>query len=333
MNLTNDDFACVMARFASNKIVMYRDRYNRFPSEHQRLQSQINFEKKEYNGYMSKSTKSYITKILDVWFMTCKYWNRHYSNSTQASKKILTFLTLTLPAIQIHTDNEIKRECLNHFIITCQRSGRFKYYFWRAEKQKNGNIHFHLLIDSYFDKIELQQIWCRCIERLGYIAAYQERFGNKLPPCTHIQVIPSNQSVIDYVVKYVGKNECELKVQGRIWGMSDELRNLIPPKALVDNELMSKIDQYVDDNKSNVYDDDNCTVVKIKWEHRRAYELSFRSGILDVFDKANCNYLYFDNDLPINILFPKSIKKPPTCQNTTLKLTSWQQMLLNFEND
>lgn len=333
MDLTNDDFACVMARFASNKIVMYRERYNRFPSEHQKLQSEINFEKKTFNGYMSKQTKSYITKILDVWFMTCKYWNRYHAKSNQSSKKLLTFLTLTLPAKQIHTDNEIKRECLNHFIIACVRSGFFKYYFWRAEKQKNGNIHFHLLIDSYFDKIKLQEIWCKCIEKLGYIKAYQDVYGCKLPPCTQIQEIPQNQSIIDYVVKYVGKNECELKVEGRIWGMSDQLRNLMPPKALCDNQTMKKIDQFVENDKSNVYQDDNCTVVKIKWENRQKYEFTFRADVIDVFLKANCSYLYFDGFEPVAVLFPKKPKPVPKCQIDNIKLTKWQQQSFNFENN
>ena len=45
----------------------------------------------------------------------------------------LTFITLTLSAKQgIHTDIEIKRELLNHFLITIKRSFGVKHYVWRA---------------------------------------------------------------------------------------------------------------------------------------------------------------------------------------------------------
>lgn len=331
MDLKNDEFACVMARFASTKIIMYRERYNRFPSEHQKLQSEINFEKKTFNGYMSKQTKSYITKILDLWYQSCKYWNRYYSKSNQASKKKLTFLTLTLPAVQIHTDNEIKRNILNHFIIACQRTGIFDYYFWRAEKQKNGNIHFHLLVDKFIDMVKLQELWCKCLEPYGYIKAYQDVYGSKLPPCTHIAEIPENQNIIDYVVKYVGKNECETKVEGRIWGMSDKLRDLIAPKELVDNEMMKRIDKYVNEDKKNVYDDENCTIVKIDFKLRQKYEYEFRSIVFDRFFKANCSYLYFDGLLPLDVLYPKKEKPKPKCQAFEVKLTKWRQQSLNFD--
>lgn len=333
MDKINDDFAATMARFASNKIVIYRQPHRRIISDRQRIQNEINFEKKEYNGYMSKATKSYITKKIDTWYQACKYYNRYHARNNQASKKILTFLTLTLPAVQAHTDNEIKRECLNHFIIACTRSGRFTHYFWRSEAQKNGNIHFHFLIDSYFDKIELQKIWCKCVERLGYVKAYQDVHGFKLPPCTQIQVIPPTQTIIDYVTKYVGKSEVSRKIEGRIWGMSDSLRNILPSTELVDNQIESRINKYIDDDRKNVYEDENCMVVKIRWELRQKYEYDFRKDVLEKFEKANCMYLYFGNDLPINVLYP--VKKKDTvklAENIKFE-TKWQQLGFDFGNN
>lgn len=305
----NDDISHLAARFSSNKIVVYRSYRNNKISLHQEEQAKVNFEKKEYNGYLSRATKSYITKILDNWFLTVRHFNIHMALPAKQRQKQMVFFTLTLPSNQVHTDNEIKRQVLNKFIIICQRKGLFDQWFWRAEKQKNGNIHFHFLIDSYFDKKQLQSIWNDCLDKLGYIDKFEEKYKHRNPPTTQIQVVPSGQNIIDYVIKYVGKNEGTDKVLGRIWGMSDKLRNLksyIEDIADTDEKL---INDYIEQDNKNVYQDENCMVIMVQFEKRFDYYKRLEKSGLKRFMSANCNYLYFDNVLPVDVLFPKEIKR------------------------
>lgn len=311
----NDEISHLAARFSSNKIVVYRSYRNNKISLHQEEQAKVNFEKKEYNGYMSRATKSYITKILDNWFLTVRHFNIHMALPAKQRQKQMVFFTLTLPSKQIHTDNEIKRQVLNKFIIICQRKGLFEQWFWRAEKQKNGNIHFHFLIDSYFDKKQLQTVWNECLEPLGYINEFEKRYNHRNPPTTQIQVVPSGQNIIDYVIKYVGKNEGTDKVLGRIWGMSDKLRNLksyVEDIADTDEKL---INDYIEQDSKNVYQDENCMVVMVQFEKRFDYYKRLEKSGLKRFMSANCNYLYFDNVLPVDVLFPKEIKRISTTNN------------------
>lgn len=305
----NDEISHLAARFSSNKIVVYRSYRNNKISLHQEEQAKVNFEKKEYNGYLSRATKSYITKILDNWFLTVRHFNIHMALPAKQRQKQMVFFTLTLPSKQIHTDNEIKRQVLNKFIIKCQRKGLFDQWFWRAEKQKNGNIHFHFLIDSYFDKKQLQTVWNECLEPLGYINEFEKKYNHRNPPTTQIQVVPSGQNIIDYVIKYVGKNEGTDKVLGRIWGMSDKLRNLksyVEDIADTDEKL---INDYIEQDNKNVYQDENCMVVMVQFEKRFDYYKRLEKSGLKRFMSANCNYLYFDNVLPVDVLFPKEIKR------------------------
>lgn len=305
----NDEISHLAARFSSNKIVIYRSYRNNKISLHQEEQAKVNFEKKEYNGYMSRATKSYITKILDNWFLTVRHFNIHLATPAKQAQKKMVFFTLTLPSAQVHTDNEIKRIALNRFIITCQRKGFIEEWFWRAEKQKNGNIHFHFLTDKYFDKKQLQSIWNDCLDKLGYIDRFEEKYKHRNPPTTQIQVVPSGQNIIDYVIKYVGKNEGTDKVLGRIWGMSDKLRNLksyVEDIADTDEKL---INDYIEQDNKNVYQDENCMVVMVQFEKRFDYYKRLEKAGLKRFMSANCNYLYFDNVLPVDALFPKEIKR------------------------
>lgn len=305
----NDEISHLAARFSSNKIVVYRSYRNSKISLHQEEQARVNFEKKEYNGYLSRATKSYITKILDNWFLTVRHFNMHMALPAKQRQKQMVFFTLTLPAKQVHTDNEIKRKVLNKFIIICQRKGLFNQWFWRAEKQKNGNIHFHFLIDSYFDKKQLQTVWNSCLEPFGYINEFEKKYNHRNPPTTQIQVVPSGQNIIDYVIKYVGKNEGTEKVQGRIWGMSDKLRNLKSYVEDIANTDEKLINEYIEPDNKNVYQDENCMVIMVQFEKRFDYYKKLEKAGLKRFMSANCNYLYFDNVLPVDVLFPKEIKR------------------------
>lgn len=87
----------------------------------------------------------------------------------------LTFITLTLPAPQQHTDNEIKSKCLNHFLIELKRKFYTEKYIWKAEKQENGNIHFHILTDKFCHHAEIRKIWNKIIGKLNYVSEYQKR--------------------------------------------------------------------------------------------------------------------------------------------------------------
>jgi len=86
----------------------------------------------------------------------------------------IAFVTLTLPSQQVHTDNEIKAKCLNQFLIELKKRFKVARYVWRAEKQKNGNIHFHILIDRFVPWQNLRDIWNRIVEKLGYVSRYRD---------------------------------------------------------------------------------------------------------------------------------------------------------------
>lgn len=101
-----------------------------------------------------------------------------YEKGKKFSKPVnykLTFITLTLPSSQIHTDNEIKSECLNHFLTSLRRKFSIDLYIWKAEKQENHNIHFHILTNKFIPWEQLRDEWNRIINKLGYVDRYQAK--------------------------------------------------------------------------------------------------------------------------------------------------------------
>lgn len=100
-----------------------------------------------------------------------------------SSKKTLfsfkmNFITLTLPALQAHTTDEITSQCLNQFLTECKSRFKLENYVWRLEFQKNGNAHYHIATDTFIDYLDAKLIWNRCLRKLGYISLYREKFEN-----------------------------------------------------------------------------------------------------------------------------------------------------------
>ena len=80
---------------------------------------------------------------------------------------LISFITLTLPADQVHDDSFITREILGTFLDRCRKLGIFKNYVWRAEKQQNGNIHYHILSDSFASFSTIKKMWLIAGSREG----------------------------------------------------------------------------------------------------------------------------------------------------------------------
>lgn len=78
---------------------------------------------------------------------------------------LCTFLTLTLPAKQTHTDVELSKFAINPFLTYARKVWKVKYFIWKKELQKNGNLHYHLVTDRYIDAEYLRREWNRLLNR------------------------------------------------------------------------------------------------------------------------------------------------------------------------
>lgn len=99
------------------------------------------------------------------------YTNRYFTFN-------INFITLTLPTPQAHHDTTIKSQALNQFITELRKSFQLENYVWRAEAQRNGNIHFHFVTDTYLPWFVIRRIWNRQLRKLGYIDRYHQKFSN-----------------------------------------------------------------------------------------------------------------------------------------------------------
>ncbi|MCF6365260.1 MAG: hypothetical protein L3J35_03565 [Bacteroidales bacterium] len=177
-------------------------------------------------------------------------------HKAKSVKYKLTFITLTLSSTQVHTDKEITKSLLGGFLDSLRRKWKVDQYIWKAEKQENGNIHYHILTNKFIHWKEIREVWNRIQNKPGF--NYVDRYSEKMrkyfkkgfkpfpndkrseakqreayeinkknnwtnPNSTDIHALYKVKNIAGYIVKYVAKGVTKTKRTERI----DELLNNI----------------------------------------------------------------------------------------------------------
>lgn len=136
-----------------------------------------NLKKKRNNMSLSKASKKKMLDSINSMYCLSKGRKIEYKKGKYIYNFKCSFITLTLPSEQIHTDKTIKSQCLNQFLIELRKKYQVKNYVWKAELQSNGNIHFHIVTDKYVNYLALRWRWNRIINKLGYVKRYSDRMS------------------------------------------------------------------------------------------------------------------------------------------------------------
>lgn len=115
----------------------------------------------------------------------------------------VNFITLTLPSHQIHSDKEIHNKVFKDFIRTWKRKNPNLLYVWKAEKQDNGNLHYHLTTNSFIHHSKLRKFWNRACDGLGYVA----RSTSSDPNSTDVHAVKNVKNIAAYLCAYVTKKD------------------------------------------------------------------------------------------------------------------------------
>jgi hypothetical protein len=278
------------------------------PRRHERFD--IRTVSNAHAGLVSSSARRKVSKAIEYLLFMARdkklpdtYHGRNY-------KFKLSFITLTLPSPQVHTDAEIKHSCLNQFFIEAHKKWNLSNYLWRAEKQRNGNIHFHVLCDKFIPWSELRDVWNRITNKLGYVDRYRDqmhRFHSggltvrrdllktweykaqirayqagkandwSSPNSTDIHSLRQVANVKKYVCKYVTKDEQTEGLTGRLWGCNYELSDITGARVVADSSIKDEVLQVLQNFHPHTYQAEYFTV--INFDCRRLQE-------------AGCNQLW-----------------------------------------
>ena len=157
----NPSYAVVYQEYVGD-----RSRYNN-------ENSAKNLEHNKHSGEMSKKAVMRLQTALDWMLLVSKRKDADSLRGTGKFKFKVSMITLTLPAVQIHNDLYVKKMMLNEFFTVIRKKFNIQNYIWKAEKQGNGNIHFHIIIDKYIFYKDINRIWNQILNTHGYIEIYR----------------------------------------------------------------------------------------------------------------------------------------------------------------
>ena len=144
--------------------------YNRKPAKEQKpIDPEKEPETRQQTMHkMSKSTKEKVRSKLLALFAACQ-GRKGY----RAGKVNFTFLTLTF--VNDVSDN-LGMDILNNFFTQLRdRYGKFNYINV-AERQQNGRIHFHILLDMKLPLMYVNSLWAKQQFEKGVIHEANERY-------------------------------------------------------------------------------------------------------------------------------------------------------------
>lgn len=226
---------------------------------------------REHDGNLSHQAKINLIRIVKKFVWLTHECNKRKRAQKNKTKRSLKMVTLTLCARQKHTDTEVRSGMLNQFLTELRQQHHLKNYIWKAEKQNNGNIHFHIIIDVFIHYRTIRDIWNRIQSNYGYIADFRKHIrdggfilyfdtyrnnGSKdtfeqirarwekgekenwnNPPGTEIRQIEKVRNIHAYFQKYFSKETALQPGFGRIWFASRSLTKEVVLHTVKDSEI------------------------------------------------------------------------------------------------
>jgi hypothetical protein len=253
-----------------------------------------NFVDNSRNNKLSAQTKTKITLAIEYLNYLSKEQTQYHKHTNKSITFRLTFITLTLPSKQIHDDKEIKNQLLNQLLVELRKYYNVNHYIWRAEYQKNGNIHFHLICNKFIPYDELVNRWNRIVNKLGYVNRYREimkeRYKNGFQPTdnkndkrdikqqfesykkavkndwnqpnsTDIHSLRNVLNAVAYLAKYMIKETDTNITKGKLWDCSESLSNLKGSRGEVDTKIYNEIEKLKKLGKVHIYSSDYYSII------------------------------------------------------------------------
>ena len=212
----------------------------------------------KHHGYLSEKSMVRLKERINYMIYISTNKTLRKSLLLPVTKYKLVFIVLTLPSAQLHSDREISKTCFEPFLKVMRVRWKCNNYLWKKESQNNGNIHYHIISDTYINWEIMRNEWNFQLEKLGYIS----RSKSKNPNSTDIHAIYKLSNPAAYLAGYIGKKDlykdsdkyekwtehyykelleitaCDLKtkkeegikrpIEGKIYDCNEELKRIKP---------------------------------------------------------------------------------------------------------
>lgn len=178
--------------------------------QEQRKEAKLFEGKKAYSGQLTFHSRKRLQKSINLLVAIA---SPKRVTAPKTNKKFtfrVNFITLTLPSAQgALSDKELKKGCLDNWLKAMRRRHQLKSYVWRAERQYNGNIHFHITTETYLPQDDVRNEWNRQLAKFHFIDDFHAKHKYRNPNSTDVHAVYKIKNIAAYMVKYMSKDPIE----------------------------------------------------------------------------------------------------------------------------
>lgn len=228
-------------------------------------------EQKRYTGEITKSARKKLQSACDILFALAQKKKVWLEKKQMFMTYRIGFITLTLSAPQGQiTDREIKEHLLAPWLRHFKKKGLHNY-IWKAERQKNGNIHFHVFTDCWIDKTQARDYWNNLQNKYGFIQHFRRKHGHSDPNSTDTKAVREEKGMVAYMLKYflkpveketqleIGRDTTE-RATGKIWDCSINLKMRNDTADVAEDWQFDLIQDEEEKNNLKRVTTDHCTL-------------------------------------------------------------------------
>lgn len=225
----------------------------------------------------------------------------------------VNFITLTIPKQGDCDDRKVKR-LFNELVKWAQYNYGFSNYVWKAELQKRGDLHLHIMSDCYIHHTNLRFKWNQLLGKFNLLN------GHNNPNSTDIHAVIDEgvRNLTAYCLDYMQKKnknengEQLREIKGRLWGCSKALSNAGKQYISIEG-----------DEAENLHK----AMIQANWKPK---QIEGTASMLYMIHKGNNPYKFITAGDPIHDIYRTELKMI-TSHNTQLLLFERQaEMRLNL---
>jgi hypothetical protein len=217
-----------------------------------------------YSGNMSQGAKKRLTKAITLLVQCTKKRLLYNEVSKRMVSHQLSFITLTVSDPQKKlSGKEAYSKLLSHFLAWMRRTKKINTYIWKAELQKNGQIHYHITTPAFINYQEIRDKWNNLQKKAGLLDKYIEAKGHSDANSTDIHSVRNIKDLSSYLIKYIAKSsQNKEQLGGKVWDCSDNLSKAKYHSLPMENHHKEFLDLAEDNDLCKVHHDDRFTIIK-----------------------------------------------------------------------
>jgi hypothetical protein len=221
----------------------------------------IEISREKYTGLLSPGARRKLIKYINLLVaISLPKKAKHFQSGKEFTFRV-NFITLTLPAAQKDvSDTQLKQTVLKSWLEYWKQKCPGMSYVWRAERQKNGNLHFHICTDRYILYSEIRDTWNTRLARYHFIDEFEKSHGHRHPNSTDVHAVAHIKNLGAYIAKYMSKlDPVGQHIKGRCWDCSANLKKKDHCEMIIDTQVERELCETINHFKRQVFSTDFCS--------------------------------------------------------------------------